>query len=136
MNVLDLIAFIIFAVVSLTLLTLLIVVSNGYNKLKKQSIQQSIDKTILFNKLQEVVDEIALSETTKGDGFIKFLSESRDWAFEYIEEVQVALEEYAIVADSMPVNRDISVEKAEQHWKAYEKLVSYLPKEKTNIKAE
>lgn len=55
--------------------------------------QLSIDKQILVDQLaQEVIKNQAIHNT---DGFLKFVSDSRDWAFQYIEEVQVVIQEIA-----------------------------------------
>ena len=42
-------------------------------------------------ELEKQIEQLNLKES---DGFVKFLSTSRDWAFEYIEEVQKALVEF------------------------------------------
>ena len=45
-------------------------------------------------KIQELERQIEQLNLKESDGFVKFLSSSRDWAFEYIEEVQKALVEF------------------------------------------
>ena len=63
------------------------------------------------------------------EGFVKFISESREWAFVYIENVQEALEEYRQIADVVPISKDMTVEQAEKLSKAYDKIMSFLPEE-------
>ena len=48
------------------------------------------DKNILFEKYFNSIEEnnIKSEENIHKENFIKFLSESRDWAYEYIENVQ------------------------------------------------
>lgn len=50
-----------------------------------------LDRVVLSKKLESEVDARQATSIEKTDGFIKFLSESRDWAFEYIENVQQAI---------------------------------------------
>lgn len=57
-------------------------------------IQANIDKTIILEKLAQEMDARVSESVEQTDGFLKFVSESRDWAFKYIEEVQQALEEF------------------------------------------
>jgi hypothetical protein len=63
-------------------------------KLLSMYIQVEMDKYLISQKLQEVSEKLATKELVETDGFIKFISQSRDWAFEYIEEVQKALAEF------------------------------------------
>jgi hypothetical protein len=63
-------------------------------KLLSIYIQVEMDKYLISQKLQEVSEKLANKELVETDGFIKFISQSRDWAFEYIEEVQKALAEF------------------------------------------
>jgi len=46
------------------------------------------------NKITELEKQIEHLNLKESDGFVKFLSASRDWAFEYIEEVQKVLVEF------------------------------------------
>jgi hypothetical protein len=57
-------------------------------------IQSELDKYVLIQKLEELSNELSVVKLSESDGFIKFISQSRDWAFEYIEEVQKALTEF------------------------------------------
>ena len=65
------------------------------NKLTKNLIQLIIDNDIMLNKMQERSNEKDIEQT---EGFVKFLSESREWAFEYIETVQDGLTNFVEVA--------------------------------------
>ena len=65
------------------------------NKLTKNLIQLIIDNDIMLNKMQERSTEKDIEQT---EGFVKFLSESREWAFEYIETVQNGLANFVEVA--------------------------------------
>lgn len=65
-------------------------------KLATQFVQAEIDKLAVTSKLKEAVDQV---EMIQSEGFIKFLSESRDAAFEYIEEAQKYIAEFVEAAD-------------------------------------
>ena len=86
--------FIIFSLIILVVVTLLISVVRLRLKnvrLASELLQSSLDQNILLTKLAEELkrkEEISLEKT---DGFLKFISESRELAFEYIETMQEAL---------------------------------------------
>ena len=56
--------------------------------------QELADKMLLQKKVEELYQDIENVKLQQTDGFLKFVSESRDWAFQYIEEVQAALSEF------------------------------------------
>lgn len=59
-----------------------------------QIAQLLIDKQILAEQLaKEVIKGQAVENS---DGFLRFVSESRDWAFQYIEEVQSAMNDIVV----------------------------------------
>lgn len=60
-------------------------------KLKKVAVQLGLDK---IQALKELNLAISNKELEQSEGFINFLTESRDWAFTYIQEVQEALKEF------------------------------------------
>jgi threonyl-tRNA synthetase len=86
--------FIIFSLIILVVVTLLISVVRLRLKnvrLASELLQSSLDQDILLTKLAEELkrkEEVSLEKT---DGFLKFISESRELAFEYIETMQEAL---------------------------------------------
>jgi hypothetical protein len=60
----------------------------------KTNLQLAIDRNIFADRLLE---EMQISETKSvenTDGFLKFVSQSRDWAFQYIEDVQKAISQF------------------------------------------
>lgn len=63
-------------------------------ELMARYIQAELDKKLLGMEITVLQEEKALRELSESDGFVKFLSTSRDWAFDYIEEVQNALEDF------------------------------------------
>jgi hypothetical protein len=62
-----------------------------YRKLIGVIAQLILDKDVLADKLNE---SLSLNSKEFNDGFIKFLSESRESAFTYIESVQGAIKNY------------------------------------------
>lgn len=63
-------------------------------KLVLQNVQEVLDKDIIAQRLKEELDKKNNVEIEKTEGFLKFISESRDWAFKYIEDVQAELLEF------------------------------------------
>jgi hypothetical protein len=57
-------------------------------------LEQLAEKSLLEKEIEKLYQEQKNKELEKTDGFLKFVSDSRDWAFEYIEEVQKALTEF------------------------------------------
>ncbi len=97
---------------------------------------------VLNSTIQEAFEANIQSPVSKEDqdihkeNFIKFLSDSRDWAFEYIEDVQTQLEtfvrdvepeimyfdEYGLVGDAYPHYH--SMKKISAAYKDLKKLLS------------
>lgn len=57
-------------------------------------IETSLMVEALKEKLSEEINTRDNKTLEQTEGFLKFVSESRDWAFQYIEEVQSALQEF------------------------------------------
>jgi hypothetical protein len=111
-------------VLVISLITFL-VCSNIYLYFKKRNIakmlfQTAIDKNLLANKLNEELDRKYNKPIDQTEGFIKFLSDSRDSAFEYIEDVQAAIINLRS-AMKLGTSDDIT--------KAYQNLMFFVPKD-------
>lgn len=91
---------IIIALLSLVI-TALIITTIFYNVKYKRMIrviaQLVLDKEVLADKLDKVVLE---NSKEVNEGFIKFLSESREAAFSYIESVQNSVQNYLAAHES------------------------------------
>lgn len=93
-------------------------------------VQSEIDKKSLVN----FIDKNKLEEEA-GDGFVKFLSESREAAFKYIEEVQLALHNFSKTFETIALNVELeegpTVTQADLRiaTEAYRNLMLQLPKE-------
>lgn len=101
--------------------------------------QELADKMLLQKKVEELYQDIENVKLQQTDGFLKFVSDSRDWAFQYIEEVQEALAEFdKAIAPRLEwsetygqvVGNTAHSETVKTISEAYEKLKEVLPKEK------
>jgi hypothetical protein len=79
----------IFVVVTLVLSVVRLRIKN--RKLAAELLQLTLDQNILFTKLAEELKKKEEVSVEKTDGFLRFISESRDLAFDYIEAMQGAL---------------------------------------------
>lgn len=125
----NLAAFIIYMVVVGLLSILTIFLAIRMVKLARINAQLEVDRNVYFEELSKHLatqDSQAIEET---QGFMRFISESRDKAFEYINNVQEALEEYRRIADIVPLSHDMTVEQAEELSRTYDNLMDFLPKE-------
>jgi predicted neuraminidase len=90
-------------------------------KLIKAIAQQTLNETILVNENRILARAIESSDVPDKEGFIKFLSESRDSAFIFIENVQrsiVNLRDATVSQDRERINL------------AYKEILDFLPEEK------
>ena len=112
------------------------------NSMIKEYAKLSIDHVALQKFIESInIDDITGQEVHK-ENFIKFLSDSRDWAFAYIEEVQAELKkfiegiepeinyfnEYGDIASMQP--NYYSLKKISE---AYHELAKLLPKEEDEV---
>jgi DNA repair exonuclease SbcCD ATPase subunit len=105
-----------------------------------EKLQLSINASIIRSEYSKALQEIENMKLEKSDDFVKFLSDSRDWAFTYIEDAQVKISEfdkqiqeiaewnrtYGSVVGDTPHNSKI-----EEINLAYDKIRSLLPENKT-----
>lgn len=94
-----------------------------FNMLRKLSSSKKEAAKLLVNiiVLEEYIkgieeNKIQSDESVHKENFIKFLSDSRDWAFEYIEEFQAGLDEFVS-----------SIEPEINYFKEYGDLMSMSP---------
>lgn len=115
----DLIVFISCLIAIVGLSTYTIILQKKYSNLIKICAKTMMDIEVLQNELS-----IANNLYTNDD-FIKFISQSRDSAYKYIEEIQEALKDFVEKADHIIRNPDISPNTV----LSYKRLVDMLPKE-------
>jgi hypothetical protein len=87
----DLIVLVLLSTVIVLLASYVLKLSIRKRKLVLEIAQLHIDNQILANKIKEEIEKRNSAEIGSSDGFLKFISQSRDWAFDYIEQVQAAL---------------------------------------------
>jgi hypothetical protein len=104
-------------------------------RLKAKYMQSLTDQVILINKFNTINESLDSQKLESTDGFVKFISQSRDWAFEYIEEVQGKLktfidevkpeidyfDEFGIVGSAYP--HYYSMKKISEAYKTIETLI-------------
>lgn len=138
MNIINLIIFCSFGFSLLILLYLLIKSNIQKRKILSLFIQSEMDRYFINQKLDETFKELSTLKLSENDGFIKFISDSRDWAFGYIEQVQYAHREFDETVTSIAMWNDVYGadaestllrEKLTEISLAYEKLKSFLPKD-------
>lgn len=81
-----------------------LVISNIIIRIKNKQLftlaaQAEIDRATVYSQAKEIFKE-EYEKAESNDGFIKFMSTSRDWAFQYIEDVQKDLYSLKDVFDS------------------------------------
>lgn len=91
--------------------------------LRGKLLHKNVENTKLKLDKTQLQEEILVDKVTDMEGFVKFLSESRDSAFEYIEQVQEAIVKLKEAMDKDDENKITT---------AYENLIAFLPDETKN----
>lgn len=63
-----------------------------------QLLQVAIERNVLAAKILDFEEEKLEPVDSGSEGFIKFISDSRDWAFDYIENVQDGINKFIVDA--------------------------------------
>ena len=132
------IALVILSVMSVSFLIAYLSVSHKLNVINKGFAQLFV----AYNTLRDIVEgkPTKTEEDIHKENFIKFLSDSRDWAFDYIEDVQKGLSkfikevepqleyynQYGVVIEGMVPPHDFALKKIS---KEFEELKKLLPEE-------
>lgn len=81
-----------------TLVSILVMLFVNNRKLKKEADELAmmlVDEHFKMQKQQKELEEMAnLAPIDTNDGFVKFLSQSREWAYNYIDTVQEKFTEF------------------------------------------
>jgi hypothetical protein len=107
------------------------------NRLKANLTQESINRGIVMQEMQKLMVEIETKNSDQNDGFLKFVSDSREAAFKYIEEVQAAINEFdervgPVVNHYKKTGKVLERKPSElvrELTEAYDKLMVSMPKE-------
>ena len=127
MNVLELVAFILVLLIMFSSLFLLFRYMHYNKRLVSLLAQEAIDKVAVIRQLQDLQDKKESKPIEQTEGFLRFVSESRDWAFQYIEQVQQEIKEFESVATPIIYKDNVVSKEYEQLAVAYEKLLKQLP---------
>jgi hypothetical protein len=120
---LNLIALAVVSFISIVLAGISLRLKLRLNKSVEIATQLFVDRV----SLQEEIDRLSFINSNSTDienGFVKFLSESREQAFAYIEEVQDAI---VSVKVSVDLNDEALI------GEAYKKLISFLPSDSADV---
>jgi uncharacterized membrane protein len=124
---LDFIVYTIFIVLFLTSLMFNITAFIKNKKLQAQAIELALEKFTVATELSKIISEQESKKIEETDGFLKFISDSRDWAFKYIEDVQKVINDLKL---AITKKDDVEIENA------YNALIDFLPKEEEIDKKE
>lgn len=88
--------------IAYTLLSVLLIGLVGYVihlrrqvlKLYKDILELTLQKGIMLDKLSDALDALEKKPVEQTDGFLKFITESRDYAFSFIEVMQASIQEF------------------------------------------
>jgi hypothetical protein len=132
------IALVVLSVMSVSFLIAYLMISHKLNAVSKGFAQLFI----AYDTLKETIDGKATKteEDIHKENFIKFLSDSRDWAFDYIEDVQKGLSkfikevepqleyynQYGVVIEGITPPHDFALKKISKEFQELKKL---LPEE-------
>jgi hypothetical protein len=86
--ILDVVAFIALSILCLIFAASALSQRKAKLALLEKYLASEIEKSIFSTKLSETTLQSETKKIEESEGFLKFISESRDWAFKYIEDVQ------------------------------------------------
>jgi hypothetical protein len=102
----------------------------------------SIDNAVLSEKLFESLNTPIAKPDETSEAFLKFVSDSRDWAYTYIEDVQASLDKFVTDIDTEILYFDTygDLMGAEPNYnsmkkisKSYKELKKLLPEDPGNL---
>lgn len=104
-------------------------------KREKNIVEQlSLDRVALLQQIGTLSAEKDANALKDDDGFIKFLSQSRDWAYAYIETAQEQIAKFQTSVNSVIENlHKIDNDDVKTVLKAYEELATIMPTGPENL---
>jgi hypothetical protein len=111
--------FVLYLAVTATLFVMYIRLVLRYKRNVAFLIQAVADNEELLKKFDQVINDQSNRSVEETDGFVKFISQSREWAFEYIEDVQNAIK---VLSETPRSDRS-------KYNEAYKALLNFLPEE-------
>lgn len=128
------------SVISLTFFSAYLFTLKNLIKVKKDLTKEVLDNYTIMKLLDDAKSDDITNESIHNENFVKFLSDSRDWAFQYIEDVQSGLAEFidSVDADIEYFDQygDVVSTTRPDYWaikrisEAYKKLKKLLPEDK------
>jgi signal transduction histidine kinase len=94
MNITNLIIFISVGLIFTAAILIIIRQAVVIHNVRMERLSSEIIREAITQELVKALDEIERLKLGESDGFVKFLSDSRDWAFDYIENVQSVLDKF------------------------------------------
>ena len=89
----------------------------------------TLEKIIIMQKLQQELESKDSNTIEQTDGFLKFVSQSRDWAFQYIEDAQDKLVKFSTDLNDILTSGKNKKEISQQILEAYKPIKELLPDE-------
>ena len=80
-------------------------------ELLEKFLESSIEKALIAEKLESEFLKNSKNASSDEQGFVNFLSQSRDWAFEYIESVQEKIKDFE--SEVLPIINSLEKESIE-----------------------
>lgn len=125
---------------SIAILVAILILDSIWQRLKRRKSQQvaiqlAFDKTQLLAEIERLT---ANKDLESSEGFVRFLSQSRDWAFDYIAQVQENLKEFSDKVEptfkwnktyGTTLGKNVHTEAIDQISEAYDKLKELLPED-------
>jgi len=134
MNILDLIAYVTYSAVAAALIVMLVKSKIRHKKLLADSLQLALDKVILLKMMEDLAQNKEDESVEKTEGFLKFVSDSRDWAFDYIQKAQTSVQQFGNTIEPMLAEDFLGIENINDLAKAYANLITILPENNKGIK--
>ena len=139
--IIDLAMFIVLSSIIAILSSYALFLRHSRRVLANDLLRQTLEKAAVMSQLEKALDMKDSESVEQTDGFLKFISESRDWAFQYIEEVQDGLDQFKSKVDldikyilkygqliDHPLQESIN-----RIAEAYEELQDLLPTDKDQV---
>ena len=99
--------------------------------LMKRLAKSNSENLLLRDKIAELMDRSDSQKIESTEGFVRFISESREWAFEYIEAVQSSIKDLESVKDVLSQSRP-SAENRKKAVEIINNVLKNLPEETPN----
>jgi hypothetical protein len=100
----DIVAFSILTITLIFLAVNVVILRNEKISLLRLMAQQHLDAATLENRMLEMSEELALLRNTDSD-FVKFLSDTRESAFSFIDEVQKEITDLKAAVGSNDIDK-------------------------------